>query len=85
MVGQGTVILKMTSEKKLTLNNVMYVPDIKKNLVSRSLLVKHIFMLVFESDKFVMLKNGVYIGRVMFLMGCLSSIVYIVPNILKNK
>ncbi|XP_057505550.1 cytochrome P450 76C3-like [Actinidia eriantha] len=63
VVGQGTVILKMTSEKQLTLNNVLYVPDIRKNLVSGSLLVKHGFKLVFESDKLVMLKNGVYIGK----------------------
>ena len=41
--GQGKVILKMTSEKELTLNNVLYVPDIRKNLVSRSLLSQHGF------------------------------------------
>ncbi|XP_062088687.1 uncharacterized protein LOC133795247 [Humulus lupulus] len=38
---QGKVILKMTSAKELTLNNVLYVPDIYKNLVSGSLLNKH--------------------------------------------
>ena len=32
--GQGKVILKMTSGKELTLNNVLYVPEIRKNLVS---------------------------------------------------
>ena len=36
--GQGKVILKMTSGKELTLNNVLYVPEIWKNLVSGSLL-----------------------------------------------
>ena len=41
--GQGKVILKMTSRKELTLNNVFYMLEIWKNLVSRSLLKKHGF------------------------------------------
>ena len=31
--GKGTMVLKMTSEKQLTLNNVLYVLDIRKNLI----------------------------------------------------
>ncbi|KZV26179.1 hypothetical protein F511_06346 [Dorcoceras hygrometricum] len=61
--GQGKVVLKMTSGKELTLNNVLYVPDIRKNLVSGSLLNKHGFRIVFESDKVVVSKNGMYVGR----------------------
>ena len=56
--GQGKIVLKITSGKELTLNNVLHVPDIRKNLVSRSLLSKNEFRLVFESDKFVLTKNG---------------------------
>ncbi|GJY84014.1 retrotransposon protein, putative, ty1-copia subclass [Tanacetum coccineum] len=33
--GEGDVILKMTSEKELKLTNVLYVPEIRKNLVFR--------------------------------------------------
>ena len=55
--GQGKVILKMTSGKELTLNDVLYVPEIRKNLVSGSLLNKHGFRMVFESDKVVLSKN----------------------------
>ncbi|KAA0048117.1 hypothetical protein E5676_scaffold546G00690 [Cucumis melo var. makuwa] len=55
--GQGKVILKMTSRKELTLNNVLHVPDIRKNLISGSLLSKNDFKLVFVSDKFVLSKN----------------------------
>ncbi|XP_031106310.1 uncharacterized protein LOC116010958 [Ipomoea triloba] len=44
----GKVILKMTSGKELTLNNVLYVPDLRKNVVSGSLLNKHGFKMVFE-------------------------------------
>ena len=61
--GQGKVILKMTSGKELTLNNVLYVPEIRKNLVSGSLLNKHGFRMVFESDRVVLSKNGMYVGK----------------------
>ena len=63
VLGKGKVILKMTSGKKLTLNDVLHVPDIRKNLVSCSLLSKNGFKLVFESDKFVLTKNGMYVGK----------------------
>ncbi|WKA09039.1 hypothetical protein VitviT2T_026717 [Vitis vinifera] len=61
--GQGKVILKMTSRKELTLTNVLYVPEIRKNLVSGSLLNNHGFRLVFESNKFVLSKSGMYVGK----------------------
>ncbi|KAI3451324.1 hypothetical protein Pfo_007989, partial [Paulownia fortunei] len=38
-------------------------PDIQKNLVYGSLLVKSGFRLVFESDKFVLTKNGQFVGK----------------------
>lgn len=52
----------MTSGKELTLNNVLHVPDIRKNLVSGSLLSKAGFKLVFESDKFILTKKW-YVGK----------------------
>ncbi|GJR15628.1 hypothetical protein Tco_0798280 [Tanacetum coccineum] len=55
--GEGDVVLKMTSEKELKLTNVLYVPEIRKNLVSGWLLNKFGFRLVFESDKFVLSKS----------------------------
>ena len=61
--GQGKVLLKMTSGKQLTLNNVLYVPKIRKNLVSQSLLNKHGFCMVFESDKIILSKSGMYVGN----------------------
>ena len=36
--GQGKAVLKITSGNELTLTNVLYVPEIHKNLVSSSLL-----------------------------------------------
>ncbi|PON35236.1 hypothetical protein PanWU01x14_337960, partial [Parasponia andersonii] len=49
--GQGKMILKITSGKKLTLNDILYAPEIHKNLVSDSLLNKHGFHMMIESDK----------------------------------
>ena len=46
--GQGKVVLKMTFGKDLTMTNVLYVHEIRKNLVSGSLLNSHGFQLVFE-------------------------------------
>ncbi|GJU60511.1 hypothetical protein Tco_1238277 [Tanacetum coccineum] len=45
--GEGDVILKMTSEKELKLTNVLYVLEIRKNLVSGWLLNKFGYPLVF--------------------------------------
>ncbi|XP_075473366.1 uncharacterized protein LOC142504375 [Primulina tabacum] len=63
VVGIGKVVLKMTSGKEITLLNVLHVPDIRKNLFSGSLLSKAGFKLVFESDKFFITKNGVFVGK----------------------
>lgn len=63
VVGTGKVVLKMTSGLKVTLVDVLHVPDIRKNLVSGSLLVKHGFRLVFECNKVVLTKNGHFIGK----------------------
>ena len=61
--GQGKVILKMTSGKNLTLKNALYVPEIHKNLISGSLLNKHRFRMVFEADKVVVSKSGMFVGK----------------------
>ena len=53
----------MTSGKQLTLNNVLYVSKIRKNLVSGSLLNKHGFRMIFESDKVILSKSGMYVGN----------------------
>ena len=62
--GKGTVILKMTSDKHLTLKNVLFVHDIRKNLVSGSLLNKHGFHIIIESDKVILSKSGIFVGYV---------------------
>ncbi|KAL2531521.1 Integrase catalytic domain-containing protein [Abeliophyllum distichum] len=61
--GHGNVVLKMTSGKEMILNNVLYVPEIRKNLVSGSLLNKHGFRMVFESDKIILSKSEMFVGK----------------------
>ena len=48
------MVLKMTFGKKVTLTNVLYVPEIRKKLVSGSLLNSHGFLMVFESNNIVL-------------------------------
>ncbi|GJV53310.1 pol polyprotein [Tanacetum coccineum] len=78
------VILKMTSgredEKELKLTNVLYVLEIRKNLVSGWLLNKFGFRLVFESDKFVLSKNQMYVGRGYAMNGMFKLNVMVVKN-----
>ncbi|GJW99002.1 retrovirus-related pol polyprotein from transposon TNT 1-94 [Tanacetum coccineum] len=78
--GEGDVILKMTFEKELKLTNVLYVPEIRKNLVSGWLLNKFDFHLVFESDKFVLSKNQMYVGRGYAMNGMFKLNVMVVKN-----
>ncbi|KAM1493880.1 hypothetical protein ACFX10_025604 [Malus domestica] len=63
VVGKGRVVLKFTSGKELTLLNVLHVPEIRKNLVSGPLLSNKGLKLVFESDKFVLSKGGMFVGK----------------------
>uniref|UniRef100_A0A2N9EZP4 CCHC-type domain-containing protein n=1 Tax=Fagus sylvatica TaxID=28930 RepID=A0A2N9EZP4_FAGSY len=56
VLGTGTVELILSSGKKLKLTNVYHVPDIKKNLVSASLLSKNGVKAVLESDKLILSK-----------------------------
>lgn len=51
----------MTSGKDLILNNVLYVPNITKNLIYDSIFSNKWFKLVFELDKFVIIKGDVYV------------------------
>lgn len=61
----------MTLEKKLTLNNVLYM-QIYNNLMFGSLLNNHGFQMVFKSSKIVLSKDGMYVGKGYVSMGYLS-------------
>ncbi|KAL0315721.1 UNVERIFIED_CONTAM: Retrovirus-related Pol polyprotein from transposon TNT 1-94 [Sesamum radiatum] len=86
IVGIGNVVLKMTSGKELTLIDVLHVPDIRKNLVSGSLLVKSGFRLVFESNKFVLTENSHFIGKGYVEKGLFKmNIMTVMRNFESNK
>jgi len=70
VLGQATVELQFTSEKKLTLKHVLHVPEIRKNLISAFLLYKNGFKSVLESYHIVLSKNGILTP----MMACLNSI-----------
>ncbi|GKB58046.1 retrovirus-related pol polyprotein from transposon TNT 1-94 [Tanacetum coccineum] len=78
--GEGDVLLKMTSEKELKLTNVLYVSEIRNNLVSGWLLNKFGFCLVFESDKFFLSMNQMYVGRGYAMNGMFKLNVIVVKN-----
>ncbi|XP_045802272.1 uncharacterized protein LOC123895839 [Trifolium pratense] len=61
--GKGKVILKLTSGKTLVLSDVLHVPTIRTNLMSVALLNKVGVKVSFESDKIVMTKNNVFVGK----------------------
>ena len=63
VLGKGTVEVKMSSSKMMILTNVFHVPDIKKNPMSANLLCKSGVKAVLESDKLILSKNGIFVGK----------------------
>jgi hypothetical protein len=59
----GRVDLKLTSGKTLSLKNVQHVPEINRNLICGSLLCRDGFKLMFESNKFIVSKFGLFVGK----------------------
>ncbi|XP_077251670.1 uncharacterized protein LOC143890870 [Tasmannia lanceolata] len=62
-VGKGKVLLKLTSGKVLALQEVLHVPDIRRNLVSGALLNKNGLKLTFEADKAMISKYNVFVEK----------------------
>nr|GEY20615.1 zinc finger, CCHC-type [Tanacetum cinerariifolium] len=60
--GKGSVALEFSSGKTITLFNVLYVPKLRKNLVSGPMLNKRGYKQVYESDKYILSKSGVFVG-----------------------
>ena len=63
VIGKGKVLLKLTLRKVLTLSNVLHVSDIHWNLVSVYLLAKVGVRIFFGSDKIVLTRNDVFVGK----------------------
>ena len=63
VLGEGKVLLKLTSGKTLALSDMLHVPSIRVNLISVALLSKVGVKVSFESDKIVMTKKNVFVGK----------------------
>ena len=63
VIGKGKVLLKLTFGKMLALCDVLHVPDIRWNLVLVSLLGKAGVRILFDSEKIVLTKNDVFVGK----------------------
>ena len=63
VLGKGKVLLKLTSGNTLALSDVLHVSLIKVNLISIALLEKVGVKVSFESDKIVMTKDDVFVGK----------------------
>ena len=61
---KGKVMLKLTSRKTLTLNEMLHVPNIRANLVSIALLGKVRVKVSFESNRIVMIKVSFESNRI---------------------
>ena len=57
--------LHFTLRQKLTLMNVYH--EIRKNFVSTNLLSKEGFKIVIESNNIIISKNGMFVGKGLFL------------------
>ncbi|KAL0396561.1 UNVERIFIED_CONTAM: hypothetical protein Scaly_0104500 [Sesamum calycinum] len=82
VMGKGKVLLKLTSGKILALLDVLYVPSLRRNLISGSLLNKVGLKIVLESDKVIITRNGDFIGK-----GYLSNGLFVLNTIstISNK
>ncbi|KAI3701767.1 hypothetical protein L6452_27096 [Arctium lappa] len=62
ILGRGLVRLEFSSNKIIELVDVLFVPQIRKNLVSGSTLNKLGYRQLFESEKFTLSKGGSFVG-----------------------
>nr|GEX32093.1 zinc finger, CCHC-type [Tanacetum cinerariifolium] len=60
--GKGSVALEFSFVKTVTLFNVLYVPKLRKNLVSGPMLNKCGYKQVYDSDKYILSKSCVFVG-----------------------
>ena len=79
VMGKGKVLLKLTSGKTLSLNNVFYVPSLRRNLVSGALLNKVGLKLVFEDDKIIISRGWDFVGK-----GYLSGGLFVLNIVQEN-
>ena len=63
VTGKGKVLLKLTSSKTFSLNNVLHVSHFQHNLISEHLLGKTGIKVLFDSGMITLTKNEVFVGK----------------------
>ncbi|CAM8922385.1 unnamed protein product [Rhodiola kirilowii] len=63
ILGLGRVELEFSSGKIVVLCNVLFVPNIRKNIVSGTVLNKQGYRQVYEADNYVLSKGGIFVGK----------------------
>ena len=63
VLGEGQVKLELSSGNFIVLDGVYHISDIRKNLISTSLLVQQGYKVVFESNRVVITRHGNFIGK----------------------
>ena len=61
--GKRKVLLKLTSSKTLSLNNVLHVPHFRHNLISVHLLGKAGIKVLFDGGIVTLTKNEAFVGK----------------------
>ena len=77
--GKGKVNLKLTFGKILSLNDVLYMPKMRYNLISISILGKASVKVIFENDEVVLTKSGNLVGKGHYVDGLfLLNVSYVI-------
>ena len=61
--GTARIDLRMTSGKVLTLQDVLHVPSLWRNLISESSFFRAGYRIVKESNKFIISKSNIFFGK----------------------
>jgi len=61
--GKEKALLKFTSEKMLSISNILFVPSLRRNLVSSTLLDITGLKIAEETGKVVIIRNGDFVGK----------------------
>jgi hypothetical protein len=63
VIRKGIIELKLTSGKILKLFDVQHVPEIRRNLISGSLLVQLSYKIILESNKVIISRGNIFIRK----------------------
>ncbi|KAJ4955578.1 hypothetical protein NE237_012361 [Protea cynaroides] len=77
VLGKDTVEISFTFKKKLVLVNVLFVPEIRKNLVSTNLLCKKGIKVVWSPTKLYFLRMVPLLAKGTLVMACLNLVLLI--------